>query len=573
MPYCKNCWQIQFKVLLVVIITTISLQVYGQVFPVETIMENGERKNRINLVYLSDGYMSEELPEFLDVVKKINDRLFLEHPYREYKSYFNAFAIQVPSNESGAKHPGSANDEPLRGGEVIEPIADPDNYFQSTFDYNNIHRLLVPLNGALIYEVLAKNFPDYDQVIVVVNTPYYGGSGGVFSTTSIHDNSPLITIHEMGHSFANLADEYWISESFASERANMTQNDDESTIRWKNWLGDNKLKIGIFPYGNNAPASLWFRPHQDCRMRFLEAKSYCSVCKERIIDRIYEQINVVDSYAPSDNSFTLTNRNPVSFSIANVQKEESEGILINWYLNEANTPFARQQTNVTLQYNDLNFENNTIKAEVIDPTSQSRSYLPGAGYVNSITWTVNKPRVLPVHLINFSGKVNSNNVGLLNWEIDKVDDLKNFQLEKSNDGASFVPLATISGEFNKVKYTFSDPLLFMPHTYYRLKVVEKDGTSFFSNTIMLKNAFDKMYYKVYQNIEQHKYLVLCNLTNQQNILIKVVNAGGALVLSKDFGKVDHQLRHEVDLSGKPAGVYFLSLVIDNQVYTVQLIAK
>src|SRR5258708_7869266 len=82
-------------------------------------------------------------------------------------------------------------------------------YFGSTFNYAGIDRLLVPVNSSHIYSVLANNFPQYDQVFVVVNSTKYGGSGGFAATASINSSSAEIAIHEMGHSFAALRDEYW----------------------------------------------------------------------------------------------------------------------------------------------------------------------------------------------------------------------------------------------------------------------------------------------------------------------------------------------------------------------------
>ena len=163
-----------------------ALQSQSQVFPVDTLMRNGERTNRINFVYLSDGYQSGELSTYITDATAINNALFLTTPFKEYKNYFNSYAVKVPSTESGAKHPGTALDEASSGG---QPVIDPNNYFQSTFDFFSIHRLLVPQDNAGVYNVLASNLPDYDQPFVVVNSAYYGGSGGSVATASSDPSS------------------------------------------------------------------------------------------------------------------------------------------------------------------------------------------------------------------------------------------------------------------------------------------------------------------------------------------------------------------------------------------------
>jgi hypothetical protein len=81
-----------------------------------------------------------------------------------------------------------------------------DNYFGSAFDSYNIHRLLVPTKTFAINNVLATNVPNYDQVVILVNSPYYGGSGGQFATSSTHTSANEIAIHEIGHSFVGLID-------------------------------------------------------------------------------------------------------------------------------------------------------------------------------------------------------------------------------------------------------------------------------------------------------------------------------------------------------------------------------
>ncbi|MEO6328062.1 MAG: M64 family metallopeptidase, partial [Ginsengibacter sp.] len=407
----------------IMIILFTSLQSISQIYPVDTLMRNGERANRLNLVYLSDGYLSAQLPTYITNATTINDAFFLQTPFAEYRNYFNAFAINVPSAEAGAKHPGAASDEGTSGG---QPVANPNNNYQSTFDYFSIHRLLVPQNNAGINSALASNLPDYSQVFVVVNSPYYGGSGGTYATASSDASSAEVAIHEIGDSFANLADEYWAGDFYAGEKANMSADNNPATEKWKDWIGVNS--IGIYLNGTTASSINWYRPHQTCKMRFLN-NPFCSVCTERFIDVIHQRVNMIDTNTPSSTSFTLSNTDPVDFSITAVETTPST-IGIKWYLNGSATPFAVNQYSVTVPFSSFNNGNNTVRAEVLDSTILSKLYLPGAGYIENLTWTVNRPVALPVRLLSFSGKVN-NNAGALNWDVDTPDDVQTFELEKS----------------------------------------------------------------------------------------------------------------------------------------------
>ncbi|MEO6406608.1 MAG: M64 family metallopeptidase, partial [Ferruginibacter sp.] len=316
-----------------VALSFLSFESVGQVYTVDTLMRNGDRLNRINLVYLSDGYLSGQLTTYITNATTINNALFVQAPFTQYKNFFNAFALQVPSVEAGAKHPATASDEGSSGG---QPIANPNNYFQSTFDYFSIHRLLVPQNNTALYNALASNLPDYDQAVVVVNSPYYGGSGGSFATASTNTSSAEVAIHEIGHSFAGLADEYWAGDFYASEKPNMTQNNNPLTVKWNRWYGINS--VGIYPYGASGNPALWFRPHQLCKMQYL-GYPFCPVCTERYIDRIHQLVNMVDEYFPATTSFSITNNNAVSFSVSHLQTLPST-ISVSWYLNGSISPFA-----------------------------------------------------------------------------------------------------------------------------------------------------------------------------------------------------------------------------------------
>ena len=152
-------------------------------------------------------------------------------------NYFNVFTIEVPSVESGTNHPGTSPDPDCQQ----VPISTANNYFGSSFDISAIHRLVCIEHEDSAANVLATNFPEYDIVLVIVNSPYYGGSGGYYTVTTTDENTGEVSLHEIGHSFGNLADEYW--SGYPWEAPNETKNSDPLTIRWKNWLYDNGIEI------------------------------------------------------------------------------------------------------------------------------------------------------------------------------------------------------------------------------------------------------------------------------------------------------------------------------------------
>ena len=349
----------------------------GQVFPVSSVFNNGADSKHINYVILGDGYTSSQQTTFITDATNITNDLFSQTPFVEYKNFFNVYVIEVPSNESGADHPGTATD-------VVEPVfavQDVDNYFGSTFDAFGIHRLLVPMNSSAINNVLASNFPAYDQVMVIANSPHYGGSGGWLATTSTNPSANEIAIHEIGHSFVGLSDEYWAGIQYANEKPNMTQETDPNLVKWTDWMNINN--VGIYAYGNSSPQSDWYRPHENCKMRYL-GFSFCSVCTEAIIDQIYALVTPIKNKIPAASNVTY-NGTPLDFQVDLIYPNPNT-LSIEWTLNGT---VVNSSTNLlTLSASDLPNTNNTLTVTITDNTLLSKSYLPTAGYTFSQSWNV-----------------------------------------------------------------------------------------------------------------------------------------------------------------------------------------
>jgi len=364
-----------------IVLWLICFSSFGQVFEVDTIQYTGDIDHRVNLVILGDGYQNHELSQFEIDARNFSETFFSNRPYTEYQQFFNVFAIKVPSNESGASHPGTATDVT----EPAIPVIEVDNYFGSTFDYLEVHRLLVPVNTVAIRTVLANNFPTYNQVVILVNTPYYGGSGGEFATATTNPASSDVAIHEIGHSFVGLGDEYWPGEIFVWETLNMTQENSTELVRWKNWVGDNK--VGIFPHCCGETSSSWYKPHENCKMQFLNVP-FCPVCVEGTIERIHSLTMPIISYSPLEASiFTKSafDRFEVELiePVPNTLKKQ-------WFLNEVELDNHTD----SLSFSELALESgkNTLTFVVEDTTELIR--VDGHEiHVASLTWIIDNAAI------------------------------------------------------------------------------------------------------------------------------------------------------------------------------------
>src|SRR5690606_4255792 len=137
-------------------------------------------------------------------------------PFAEYRNYFNVFAIQVISEESGADHPATATDV----SEPVFPAANVNTHFNSSFNFGGFYRPRVHLNASSTHMAVTHFFPPTDHRLMLVNIHEAGGSDGLNATSSINVTGYEIALHEVAHSFADLADEYYAGDIYAAEKAN-----------------------------------------------------------------------------------------------------------------------------------------------------------------------------------------------------------------------------------------------------------------------------------------------------------------------------------------------------------------
>lgn len=351
----------------------ISTCCFSQVFDVAPLLQSGSNDKRINIAVLGDGFTAAQQTAFVSSAQSTINYLFTKSPYIEYKNYFNAYAIKVVSAETGVKHPGTATDVT----EPVIPVSNPNNYLGSSFDFG-VHRCIYSNTTNKVAQVLSANLPDYDITYILGNSTEYGGCGGTYAFASLNGAANEIVVHELGHSFGKLADEYWFAGS--GESPNKTQTSNPATIKWKNWVGVNS--VGVYPY---TESPTWFRPHQNCEMRYLD-RQFCSVCKEQIIERIHSLVSPVDSYLPANLSSVNANSN-VTFTVNEILPIPNT--LVNkWTLN--GTLLASTSNTLTITPSQLNSGNNTLLFSVTDNTTLVNVTGHSAVHFTNVSWTLNK---------------------------------------------------------------------------------------------------------------------------------------------------------------------------------------
>ena len=362
--------KIIFSILFSIVFSTVG---FGQKFPKDSLLYNGSVNKFINLVILSDGYTSAELTKFKTDATAFMNYFFTQSPFSNYKNYFNVFTVNVPSNQSGVIHPHTASD---CGDDVT--VTNPDIYFKSTMDYAGIHRLIVA-NFSIINTTLNNNFPQWDLVLILVNTTKYGGSGGTYSVATTDPSSGDVAIHEIGHSFGNLRDEYYPGASYMVEQTNTSKQSHANLVRWKDWLGINSS--GVYQFSEDTT---WHRPHQNCKMRYTGAP-FCPYCNELVIEKIHAITNAIDSYTPTPTTFTVATKK-ISFSLTTL-KPIPNTLKITWMLDGSD--YAKNTDTLSLDSSLLTNGTHTLVAAVIDTTTSVKAITHATSHIYFVQWTIN----------------------------------------------------------------------------------------------------------------------------------------------------------------------------------------
>jgi hypothetical protein len=193
------------------------------------VKKNGPPAEKVDVVFLGEGYRMEEKDKFLNDVKRFSGYLFEIEPYKSHQEKFNLYGVFRPSAESGM-------DEPRQ--QVYKNTT-----LKASFNAFDLDRYLLTEEGFLLREMAAQ--VPYDTIVVLVNSKRYGG-GGIYNdyciTTVDNQASKAVFLHEFGHSFAGLADEYYTSEVAYNEfyppgveplEPNITALLDPENLKWK----------------------------------------------------------------------------------------------------------------------------------------------------------------------------------------------------------------------------------------------------------------------------------------------------------------------------------------------------
>ncbi|ERJ70998.1 igA Peptidase M64 [Prevotella disiens JCM 6334 = ATCC 29426] len=268
------------------------------VTPYETLQQAADTSRCIHIAYVAEGYTEAEMPTFLNDCRTAMEALFAHEPFKTLRNRFNVVAVKAPSAESGTSNPGKG---------IWKNTA-----LHSNFNTFYSDRYLTTLHLKDLHNWLAGT--PYEHIIVLVNTDNYGG-GGILNSYNLsmthHRAFKPVVVHEFGHSFAGLADEYaydyeaipmfphdiepWEKNittmvDFKSKWSDMVKKGTKIPTEQPADLDKPNAKKEKWQIGAYEPAGYSmhgvYRAYPDCRMRTNNNPEFCPVCQKAITELV-----------------------------------------------------------------------------------------------------------------------------------------------------------------------------------------------------------------------------------------------------------------------------------------------
>jgi len=264
----------------------------SHITPHKYLLHNDSQEKCIDVAILAEGYTLQEMQTFYEDADIACKSIFDHEPFKSMKKRFNVVAVASPSTDSGVSVP--------RLNEWKHTA------FGSHFSTFYSDRYLTTSRVKAIHDALA-GIP-YEHIIILANTEEYGG-GGIYNsytlTTAHHPMFRPVVVHEFGHSFGGLADEYFYDNDVMTDTYPLDIEPWEQNIstqvdfaaKWKDMLSENtpvptpaevseNYPTGVYEGGGYSAKGI-FRPAENCRMRTNEYPAFCPVC-QRALRRIIE---------------------------------------------------------------------------------------------------------------------------------------------------------------------------------------------------------------------------------------------------------------------------------------------
>jgi len=245
------------------------------------VLRHGPSANRVDIVLMGDGYELSHMKSFDKLASDIPPLFERKEPFHEYWSYFNFLRASLVSGENGVDGFGREYDTALDAKTL------------------NTYAGHVGIDATRV-RMMLEQIPEHDGLaICFVKNGVAGTGGGGFAT--IGGRSAETTIHEWGHAFAGLSDEYEEQQAAhtgaVGASPNISSTEDPKRVPWAHWLKAKHPRIGVYEGGAGRLKGAWKPTSTGCAMATQE--EFCAVCREAVVLRVYSLVDPIESCLPA----------------------------------------------------------------------------------------------------------------------------------------------------------------------------------------------------------------------------------------------------------------------------------
>ncbi len=365
---------------------------YGDAQKVRTWGDAAESGRRINVVIVPDGFTYGEKALMESSAQQLVDHFLANSPFLEHAPFVNFHLVYAYSTQSEPDECdcGNVRDTAMNTGfdDAGEPCGGVGN--RCLFYDNGCDGF----GGAANIALAELRAPARDETIVMVNTGRYGGCGGYRAVYAAYD--PDIALHEIGHSLANLADEYEVYGTCGSYAGEINTSRNGVTGAWPEWADE----LGPPTQGAEYYPLCVYRPQSHCKMREV-VDPYCPVCNQQWALSIFGHARItatapVASFAPASPHGTPVDT-AVPFTLETRLSPEEVGNRIVWTVSgpayDTATVVARDVPSITTEFSPRG--RYKVVAEVTADTFIVKPQRTSAN-LDVVEWVVNATGVAEV---------------------------------------------------------------------------------------------------------------------------------------------------------------------------------
>jgi hypothetical protein len=279
------------------------------------LLRNGESSNRVDVVVMGDGYALDDQNEFEDIAKSVVD-VFRQHKMLgEYFSYHNFVRINLTSKDQGVSGYGRTKDTAL-GGHIAGQIQG-----QVGIDQGKAMSML-------------NQLPEQDGYAIAIVKAGSSGTGGG-GIAAIGGRADDTLVHEWGHAFGGLSDEY---STFTGHRGsprntvNVSTSEDPKQAPWKHFIDAGVPGVGAYRGADGRLKGAWKPTSGNCTME--NGVQFCPVCREAMVLQIYRRVDPIDAHEPAtvrDKRKAIRASDTMAFEVT-VMQPKTHALDVSWYV-------------------------------------------------------------------------------------------------------------------------------------------------------------------------------------------------------------------------------------------------